>query len=313
MAAPPETLSSRQFFETFVRAAHRGVLRRHVDEEWLQRFADELERRAKIQPVDDVAADFVRVLVDSPEFQERFGRGASAAVASQSVADLVAPALAARPAPLHCIPAGCAPAAAFALRAAGLRRWSGPFDWMSLPAAAVRDCLADDFTTLLGGGAFEAIPPDQRPAGAPGFLARHARLSERHGEDVIFHRHDPSTADGYAALERATIRLREALRGLHGKMLFQIAPERGDTERVFAETAEVLDRSTRGVALAVVALVEGAPEGPFPEMELAASLGPHRLLRARVLSGAERGPFQDPLDEVVLLRGALATVTGTAA
>lgn len=309
--AAPESLPLRQFLETFVRAAHRGVLRRPVDEEWLQRFADELQRRLNMQPFDDVGADFVRVLVDSPEFQQRFGAGSAAVVGSQTASDLVLPAMAGRPAPLHCIPAGCAPTAAFSLRHAGLRRWSGPFDWMTIPASAVRDCLADDFITLLHAPSMEPIPPDLRPAGSPGFLCRHNRLSERHGE-TVFHRHDPATAEGYAALERSVLRLRDTLRGLHGKMLYQVTEEDADTAQVFAETAEVLDRSARGVALATVSLVGGRPDGPFPEMELAQALGPHRLLRARTLSGAPMGPFADPLDEVILLRGALATVTGTA-
>jgi hypothetical protein len=309
--AAPETFTLRQFLESFVRATHRGVLRRPVDEEWLQRFADELQRRLNLQPLDEVGADFVRVLVDSPEFQQRFGPGSAAVVGAQTASDLVMPAMAGRPAPLHCIPAGCSPAAAFSLRHAGLRRWAGPFDWMTIPPSAVRDALADDFITLLHAPAMEPIPPEQRPPGAPGFLCRHARLSERYGE-TVFHRHDPSTPEGYAALERSVIRLREALRGLHGKMLYQITPEEEGTEAVFAETAETLDRLARGVALATVALVPGKPEGPFPEMELARSIGPHRLLRARVLGAAPTGPFADPLDEVVLLRGALSVVTGTA-
>ncbi len=309
--AAPETLSLRQFLEAFVRAAHRGVLRRPVDEEWLQRFADELQRRLNGQPFDEVGADFVRVLVDSPEFQQRFGSGSGAGASAQTVGDLVMPAMAGRPAPLHCIPAGCAPAAAFALRHAGLRRWSGPFDWMTIPAAAVRDAIGDDFITLLHAPSMQPIPPELRPPGSPGFLCRHARLSERYGE-TVFHRQDPSGAEGYASLERAVIRLREALRGLHGKMLFQITSEDVNTQAVFAETAETLDRLTRGVALATVALVPGKPEGPFPEMELAQALGPHRLLRARVLGAAPMGPFTDPLDEVVVLRGALSVITGTA-
>lgn len=309
--AAPDSFTLRQFLEAFVRASHRGVLRRPVDEEWLQRFADELHRRANLQPLDEVAGDFVRVLVDSPEFQQRFGPGSASVVGTQSASDLVLPAMAGRPAPLHCIPAGCLPAAAFSLRHAGLRRWAGPFDWMTIPAAAVRDSLADDFITLLHAPSMEPIPPGLRPAGSPGFLCRHTRLSERYGE-TVFHGHDPSTPHGYAALERAAIRMRETLRGLHGKMLYQITPEDEATEAVFAETAATLDRLSRGVALATVALLPGRPEGPFPEMELARSIGPHRLLRARALGGAPAGAFSDPLDEVVLLRGALSTVTGTA-
>ena len=102
--------------------------------------------------------------------------------------------------------------------------------------------------------------------------------------------------------------MRESLRGLHGKMLLQVVEEAPETQDVWGHTGELLDRFARGCALVTVALVEGVPEGPFPEMELAASRGPHRLLRLRVLSAPRALGFADPMDELVLLRGALSTV-----
>lgn len=302
--AAPGTVSLREFLETLVRAAHRGVLRREVDAEWLGRFAEELERRARTNSLEDVSAEFVRIIAESPEAQSRWG----AAIPAEAAAEYVLPALGARPAPLLCLSAGCTAASAGMLRRAGLRRWAGPFDWMTIPPGAVLDCLADDFASLLNPAHYEPIRPSDRPEGSFGHLCRHLRLAGRHGE-TMFHRFDPSTSHGYAALERCVTRLRESLRGLHGKMLLQVAEEEVGTEAVFAATAEVVDRVARNARLAVVALVGGEPEGPFPEMELARSLGPHRLLRARTLSEARAGGYADPLDEVVLLRGALATVT----
>jgi hypothetical protein len=302
--AASDLFSLRQVVGLVVEAAHRGILRRGVDSEWLLRFIEELERRCETSPLDEVAADFIRIIAECPEAQDRLTslpqRGADA---------LVAPALVARPAPLHCIPLGCIPAAAGVLRRAGLRRWPGPFDGMTIPPAAVRDSLADDFAALLHAAQYEAMAEDARPAGAAGHLCRHSGFSARYGE-TLFHHHDPSTAEGYAALERSVLSLRQALRGLHGKMLFQLAEETPDTLAIFAETAALLDRMARGAALAMVVLLPGPPEGPFPEMELAESFGPHRLLRCRTLSEAEEaGAYPDPLDEVVMMRGALACVT----
>jgi hypothetical protein len=176
---------------------------------------------------------------------------------------------------------------------------------MTIPAEAVRDCLVDDFAMLMAPHEHEEIPPEERPPGAPGYLCRHARFSQLYGP-TLFHLHDPLTEQGYAALERAVLRLREALRGLHGKLLVQLVEEEPNTADVFAETAEFLDRSARGATLVTVALVEGRPEGPFPEMELGMVQGPHRLLRCRPLSLIQGIAFRDVLDDVVMLRGALA-------
>ena len=68
----------------------------------------------------------------------------------------------------------------------------------------------------------------------------------------------------------------------------------------------MLDRSARGAILVTIAIVAGPPSGPFPEMELAQARGVHRFLRCHTLSEPEGLGYPDPLDEIVLLRGALA-------
>lgn len=298
---PPDQIDFREFLHIVVQAAHQGILARMPDPTWHEAFVNELMRRAETAPPAEVATQFVRIINESPEAQNR----ALTQLAGRTLEPLVAPALAARPAPLPCISAGCTPRAAGMLRRAGLRRWAGPFDWMTIPAAAVRDSLTDDFATLMAPRHYQTLSTEP---GTQGRLARHTRFSELYGE-TLFHKADPSTPDGYAALERATLRLREGLRGLHGKLLLQLTEEEPETPHIFAETAAMLDRLSRGALLVTISIVEGPPEGPFPEMELAESRGPHRLLRCRPLSRPSGTAFADPLDELVMLRGAISTAT----
>lgn len=286
-----------------VQGTHQGILRRNVDAEWHRSFTTELMRRAETMDLQSVVSGFIRLIHDCPESQDR----TLGLLADRTMGPFVQPMLALRPSPIAAIALGCTPRAAGMLRRAGLRRWAGPFDWMTLPATAVRDALADDLLALTNPRHIERIPLAERPEESAGFLARHTRYSTQRG-DTIFHHRDPTTEEGFAALERAAARLREALRGLHGKMLLQVVEEEPSTPATWDETSDVLDRFGRGCALVTVALVEGEPEGPFPEMELAQSRGPHRLLRMRPLSKPTTMGFTDPMDELVLLRGALSTV-----
>lgn len=300
----PDPTPLRDVLEAVIRGSHLGLLSRDVDPQWLVNFTAELQRRLGEQSLVDVTSDFIRIIATSEEAQKRQLLGG----ASKPTEYVMTPAVLARPAALSCIPFGCEPPVAGMMRRAGLRRWAGPFDWMTIPPEAIRDCLVDDFTLLMSPDAHEHIPASVRPPGATGHLCRHTRFSEMYGS-TLFHVRDPTTKDGFAALERGVIRMREALHGLHGKMLVQVTEEFDNTRDVFAETAEFLDRTARGAALVTIAVVEGKPEGPFPEMELAESLGPHRLLRCRLLGAAHEITYLDPLDEVVMLRGALASPT----
>ena len=297
----PDLIPQRDALEALVRATHHSFLGRSVDSTWLTAFVDELTRRGATQPLPDVFTDFIRIIYTSPEAQKRL----MATIGGGGIEATIAPGLASRPSPLACIALGCSPRAAGMLRRAGLRRWAAPFDWMTIPAEAVRDSIVDDCSGLLLAAEYEPIPVEDRPDDSDGYLCRHMRLSDLYGP-TIFHRYDPSEATGYASLERSVLRFREALRGLHGKLLLQITDENPRSVLVFEETADMLDRSARGAILVTVALVDGPPDGPFPEMELATTRGAHRYLRCRTLSVPQGTAFLDPLDEIVLLRGALA-------
>jgi hypothetical protein len=295
------TVALKEAFDALIRSSHRTLLGREVDDQWHGPFLQELMKRSQSQSLDEVTTFFLQLVYNSPEGQNR----AALVTRDRAFEFLTARGGPVRPAPLQCLSAGPSAYTAMLLKRAGLRKWAGPFDWMTIPAGAVLDCIADDCTSLLNPAQYEPIPVRDRPEGSLGHLCLHKKLSERHGP-TIFHRVDPATPEGFAYLERCVLRFRDALRGLHGKMLVQVLEEDDQTAEVFAETGEVLDRVARGAHLVTVAKLEGAPAGPFPEIELSEVRGAHRLLRCRTLSRMTGLAHEDQLDDVVIFRGLLA-------
>ncbi len=299
-----ETITLEEVLEALAAAAHRSLLQREVDPALRDQMMQELRRRAAEKPLAEVVADFVGAVGKS---DEALALAVDARDVGVMLHSLIKPAVERRPVPLTCLSGGCMPTVAGMLRRSGLRRWAGPFDWMTIPPEAVRDSIADDFTLLMLPEEHEPIPASERPPGAAGHLCRHRRFTEMYGP-TLFHVHDPKTPAGFAKLERSVLRMRDSLRALHGKMLLQVTEEDPATPHLFLETAELLERTSRGVALVTIALVEGTPDGLFPEMEPSLRQGKHQLLRCRPVSTPGGLAFGDPLDEVVLLRGAMAGV-----
>ena len=97
------------------------------------------------------------------------------------------------------------------LKSAGLRSWSGPFDWIFSSPGMVRDCLADDFAALLDRDQYESTPPDARRA-PDETRCRHRLYGERHAIPFVFNHHDPASSEAdYRFLQEGVRRLRAAL------------------------------------------------------------------------------------------------------
>ena len=75
----------------------------------------------------------------------------------------------------------------------------------------VRDCLADDFSSLLDPAQLETIPEAER-RGPDIWRGRHRLYRERHGLECVFNHHDPAAnAADYAFFGAGVRRLRTAL------------------------------------------------------------------------------------------------------
>lgn len=115
------------------------------------------------------------------------------------------------PGPVNHVSLGCHCHMAQVLKTLGLRTWSGPFDWIFTTPGMVRDCLGDDFASLLDRGQLESVPPAERPAPDIG-RCRHRTYRERHDLPAVFNHHDPATSEAdYAFLREGVRRFRRAL------------------------------------------------------------------------------------------------------
>lgn len=191
------------------------------------------------------------------------------------------------------------------LKRFGLKRWSGPFDWCATSPGIIRAALADDFGRFLDPDEWRAIPLEDRPDGRF-WQCHHPGYEREHGHPCILHNHDMTQEWGQVGLLRAVERFRTSIRSLASKLVLQVVREGDDPGGEFLRTAEVLDGMGRNIHYVMVSLLPGATEGPFPEVEPALARGAHRLLRARLMSPLEGHETRDMLDEVVLLRAALA-------
>jgi hypothetical protein len=187
----------------------------------------------------------------------------------------------------------------------GLKRWSGPFDWLSASPAMIREIMADDFRRFLNPDAWEAIAAEDRPDGRY-FLCRHSYYQARHQEACILHAADMTQDSGLAYMERCVTRFRQSLQGLPNKIVLQVATEGDDPLREFRATADLLNDYGRSFQFVMVSVLPDHGAGPFPEVDPAMQHGPHRLLRARLLAPIIGIEASDPMDEMVLLRAALA-------
>ena len=106
---------------------------------------------------------------------------------------------------------GCNCQMAHVLKTLRLRTWSGPLDWLFSMPGMVRDCLADDFASLIDRTQLESIPAAER-RGPDIWRGRHRLYRERHGLECVFNHHDPAEVPAdYAFLTEGVRRLRLAL------------------------------------------------------------------------------------------------------
>ena len=194
------------------------------------------------------------------------------------------------------------------LKRFALKRWSGPFDWCSTSPAIIRAALSDDFERFLDPDEWRAIPLEDRPD-ARFWQCHHPAYEAQHGHACILHNHDMTQEWGQVALLRSVERFRHSIRSLASKLVLQVVREGDDPGGDFLRTAEALEGMGRNVHFVMISLLPGAAEGPFPEIEPALARGAHRLLRARLMAPLEGVEARDMLDEVVLLRAALAAPT----
>ena len=112
---------------------------------------------------------------------------------------------------------------ASALRAVGLRRWTGPLDWIFSTPGMIAECLGDGFRTLIDPAHFQSVPAAELMKGTDR-QCRHLYYEDRYRLPTLFNHHDParSPAD-LASLSRAVVRLNDALAGARTNILYMVS------------------------------------------------------------------------------------------
>jgi hypothetical protein len=177
--------------------------------------------------------------------------------------------------------------AAAGLRVAGLRQWSGPFDWIFSTPAMIADCIADDFALLLDPRHLASVPAAELTHGARR-QCRHPVYEARYNLPIIFNHHDPASSNADLwRLRRSVGRFRTAFGG-RDPNVFYLVSERAWPDDEVSRLAEALARSPAGSRLAVVTLT--AADGAHAcTMEDGAGPGCRRLEVGVTIRSRSRG------------------------
>lgn len=144
------------------------------------------------------------------------------------------------------------------LKTEGLRTWSAPFDWIFSAPGMVRDCLADDFATLLDRGQYESTPLEERMAPHE-TRCRHLLYRDRHAIPYVFNHHDPASNEAdYRFLQAGVRRLRAALDtpGTRNRLYLMTTVPAGET--VFPAIRDLLAARRARNHLTVLEVTAGA-------------------------------------------------------
>lgn len=164
-----------------------------------------------------------------------------------------------RPSPVAHVALGTFCHVASALRDAGLRRWTGPFDWIFSTPALISACLADDFAAFLDPANLASVAAADLAHGAKR-QGRHLLYEARYELPPLFNHHDPAgSASDARSFERAAARMRTAL-GPGQRNVFYMMSEIRWPEDEVAELAARLGQTASRNALAILTVEGGAVE-----------------------------------------------------
>jgi hypothetical protein len=295
-------MSDEDLFAEMINGCFRALLGRDCGAEGIQYWKNERFQEFLVQGPDEFLLKFMPMIIGSNEWYQRHVATAMDAVRAQ----MLQPHYGGAHSP-QMLSLGSTGYTSSMLRRFGMRRWSGPFDWLSATPEMVADILRDDFAPLLDPDGWEAINPADRP-NPSWYQSRNRKLEKRHGSPCILHSADMSTEAGQQYMARCVQRFQDTMRGVGNKLVLQVIEEDGEAERHFQDMAMLLNAMGRHFNFVLISVVREQPEAPFPQIEPVLAAGPHRLLRFQPISRIQAASSADMLDELVLLRAAFAAI-----
>jgi hypothetical protein len=196
--------------------------------------------------------------------------------------------------------------AAEILRRFGLRKFSGPFDWIFSTPAMTAHCLSDDFSTLLDPSHFEPVPLDGRRHGPEFNVCHHRFYRDGFGVRFVFNHHDMTQLENAEYFARCVSRFRDAVKTPPdgtATILFHIDILNRMLDTEFRAMSEAVDAySGRNACVVSVSVAQDRAE-IIPEIRrIAGGADGHARYILRPTSDFHPLSFIDPINDLALAR-----------
>jgi len=261
----------------FVTDLYGSILGRASDERGLARHLDTLGRFPTFADARDMLASFI----NSEEAQQR----------REAWRDRPDPASDTRPPVRALLSLGTHCLTSMMLKTYGLKRFSGPFDWIFSSPRMIAHCIEDDFRTFLDPDQYEWVPPEKRhPPNAN--ICEHRFYRDRFGVRRMFNHHDVTQPETHAYLRRCVDRFRQSIRADHRTLLIMLAPAHEAEQEDFLRLCAALEPFEAAELMVVRMASEHGRFGATLLMEQ----GRHRLHDLHLTGGSGQLAFPEPRD-----------------
>jgi len=149
----------------------------------------------------------------------------------------------------------------------GMRRWSGPFDWIFSNPEMIDFCIKDEFESFLDRKYYEFVPIHKREDEKYN-IARHTLFQKKFSiHPPIFNHVEAHTNEGHDYLKRCVGRFIAETKRPGKKLFLQIIPEKLSTEENFFSNVDSVRRISTEYAFLRIVIREGLSNGPFHKLE----------------------------------------------
>lgn len=273
--------------EDLVRLLYQGILKRDADLLGLAGHSNALASDASLEAV---VAKIRSFIAGQENVSAKWVKGAALLPAAASGTPVS-----------HIASIGSHCVASQFLKNLGLKRYSGPFDWIFSSLPMVVDCLETDFADFLNRDFYVPIPMHQR-MGADLNFCDHRLYKERYGIVSMFNHSDPMEPQVYDYLVRCVARFRRMLVSNGRKVLFALET-RGDdqTPEHFFRLSRLLDERYAGCELLLVKVEKPGTDGTHG-LSLVNQAGAHRHYSFVPTSNCGPLAFASRFDDLVINR-----------
>jgi hypothetical protein len=262
--------------DVFVSLLYKAILKRDPDPEGLQGHLNRLGSAPSFEDAASLVFDFAT----SKEASELVAlRRRSDAMTHTSFKHILSVGT-------HCITSNT-------LKRFGLKKYSGPFDWIFSNIAMVAHCIGDDFSIFLDRNLHSIVPPEERQIDGANFCD-HLFYLENFGVRFVFNHFDVSKHEYYEYYVRCVDRFRSAINSSEPCLLVCISENA--SERDFMTLCDSIEgRGNIKLLCARTISYRGCEFG----MKLAVERGPHQLYELKLKGCLGPVNFSDFADELL--------------